>query len=458
VDLSSQRTLESPEERELALAPRLKGDAGQPDTQESRLLVVARLLWQQRVRLAKNTFLSLAIAAVIALLIPRSYESNVQLMPPDDSSNSGMTMMASMMGQTAMSAGGSMLDLLGAKDIGALFMGVMRSRTIGDRIIDRFDLRKVYWRKTYIATRAELASRTTITADRKTKIISIAVRDHDRARAAAIAQAYVDELNRLLVEVNTSSARREREFLEQRLAVVHKELDDSAKELSQFSSKTTTLDPQEQGKAMVEAAAMLQGQVIAAQSELSGLEQIYTSDNVRVRTLRAHVAELQQQLDKLGGKNYQGSTTVDPDALYPSLRQLPVLGLRYMELYRQVKVDEIVFQLLTEQYELARVEEAKETPSVKVLDAARPPEKPVWPPRTLLTFVGGLLGFVFASCWIVAAEAWSEVDFNEPHKAFLRQVWAETQPVLQKRASQLRARLGSNRNGSGNFPADRHLE
>jgi uncharacterized protein involved in exopolysaccharide biosynthesis len=415
-------------------------------------------LWQQRVRLAKNTFLSLAIAAVIALLIPRSYESNVQLMPPDDSSNSGMTMMASMMGQTAMGAGGSMLDLLGAKDIGALFMGVMRSRTIGDRIIDRFDLRKVYWRKTYIATRAELASRTTITADRKTKIISIAVRDHDRARAAAIAQAYVDELNRLLVEVNTSSARREREFLEQRLAVVHKELDDSAKELSQFSSKTTTLDPQEQGKAMVEAAAMLQGQVIAAQSELSGLEQIYTSDNVRVRTLRAHVAELQQQLDKLGGKNYQGSTTVDPDALYPSLRQLPVLGLRYMELYRQVKVDEIVFQLLTEQYELARVEEAKETPSVKVLDAARPPEKPVWPPRTLLTFVGGLLGFVFASCWIVAAEAWSEVDFNEPHKAFLRQVWAETQPVLQKRASQLRARLGSNRNGSGNFPADRHLE
>jgi len=458
VDLSSQRTLESPEDRDLVLAAELKGDGARSESQQSRLLVVARLLWQQRVRLAKVTLVSLAIAAVIALLIPRSYESNVQLMPPDDSSSSGMTMMSSMMGQSALGAGGSMLDLLGAKDIGALYMGVMRSRTIGDRIIDRFDLRKVYWRKTYIATRTELASRTTITADRKTKIISIAVRDHDRARAAAMAQAYVDELNRLLAEVNTSAARREREFLEQRLAVVHKELNDSAKELSQFSSKTTTLDPQEQGKAMVEAAAMLQGQVIAAQSELSGLEQIYTSDNVRVRTLRAHVAELQEQLDKIGGKNYQGSTVVDPDALYPSLRQLPVLGLRYMELYRQVKVDEIVFQLLTEQYELARVEEAKETPSVKVLDVARPPEKPVWPPRTLLTLVGGLLGFVFACGWIVAAEAWSEIDFNEPHKAFLREVWAETQPVLQKRAVQLRARLGSNRNGSGKFPADRSRE
>lgn len=454
MDLSSQKTLESLDDRDLVLAPEVRGANERPATAESRLLAIARLLWTQRVRLAKATFVSLIASAVIMLLIPHSYEANVQLMPPESNTSPGLAMIGNLMGQAGLTAGDSMLDMLGSKDQGVLFMGVMRSRTIGDRLVDRFDLRKVYWRKTYIGARTELASRTTITEDRKTKIIGVAVRDHDRALATAMATAYVEELNRLLAEVNTSAARREREFLEQRLAVVRKELDDSAKELSQFSSKTTTLDPQDQGKAMVEAAAILQGQVIAAESELRGLEQIYTSDNVRVRTLRAHVAELQQQLDRLGGKNYKGSTTVDPDALYPSLRQLPVLGQQYMELYRQVKIDEIVYQLLTEQYELAKIQEAKETPSVKILDAARLPEKPVAPARALLTIVGTMLGFFLACCWIVAAELWNEVDSNEPHKAFLRAIWAETRPELQKRMLQLRARVGSSRNGHGNPPGD----
>ena len=172
--------------------------------------------------------------------------------------------------------------------------------------------------------------------------------------------------------------------------------------------------------------------MIAAQSELSGLEQIYAPENVRVRSLRAHVAELQDQLNKLGGKNYTGSTQLDPNSLYPSLRQLPVMAVRYGELYRHVKIDEVVFELLTQEYELAKVEEAKETPSVKVLDAAQPPERRSGPPRILIAFTGAFLALVFTACWIVGSEFWSEVDPNEPHKAFLTQ---EIIPVVRRKVA-----------------------
>jgi uncharacterized protein involved in exopolysaccharide biosynthesis len=210
--------------------------------------------------------------------------------------------------------------------------------------------------------------------------------------------------------------------LEKRLAAVHTELDQASKELSDFSSRNATLDPQDQGKAMLESAAMLQGQLIAAKSELSGLQQVYTSENVRVRSLQAHIAELEHQLNNLGGKSYAGATTLDSNSLYPSIRQLPVLGRQYLELYRQAKVDETVFELLTESYEMAKVQEAKETPSVKVLDDARLPERKSWPPRLWLVLGGGLLGLLLASSWIVGAEHWSEIDPNEPYKSLLSEI------------------------------------
>jgi uncharacterized protein involved in exopolysaccharide biosynthesis len=313
-------------------------------------------------------------------------------------------------------------DLLGAQKPGALFIGILNSRTLADRMIDRFDLRKVYWRKTYMAARTKLASRVTFVEDKKSGIIKITVEDRDRTRATAMAQAYVEELDALLANVNTSSASKERVFLEQRLAAVHTELENATKELSEFSSRNATLDPQDQGKAMLDAAAMLQGQLIAAKSELSGLQQIYTAENVRVRSLQAHISELQEQLNALGGKGYAGSATLDSNSLYPSIRQLPVLDRQYLDLYRRAKVDETVFELLTESYEMAKVQEAKETPSVKVLDAARTPEKKSWPPRTWLAFGGGFLGFVLMSFWIVGAERWSEVDPNEPSKLFLSEI------------------------------------
>jgi capsule polysaccharide export protein KpsE/RkpR len=405
--------------------------------QDSPFWAVTRLLWRQRSRLRKPLVWGLVLTAVLVAFIPNRFDASVQLMPPDSSASSSLGMLGALMsgsssgGGAASSMGGlagGIGELLGGQRPGALFVGVLSSRTIADRLIDRFDLRKVYWRKTYLATRKKLASNVDITEDKKTGIIRITVSDHDRARSQAMAQAYVEELNRLLAQVNTSAASRERAFLEQRLDVIHKELQDSSQRLSEFSSKNATFDPEDQGKAMVEATASLQGQLIAAQSELQGLEQIYTAENVKVRSLKANVAELQAQLNNLGGKDYNGSQTLSPNDLYPSLRQLPVLGVKYADLYGRVKIDETVYALLTEEYEMARVQEAKETPSVKVLDAAQLPEKPAWPPRLLLVAIGGFLGLMVGSCWIVGHELWSEVDDNEPYKRTILEIWSETGP------------------------------
>ena len=123
---------------------------------------------------------------------------------------------------------------------------------------------------------------------------------------------------------------------------------------------------------MVEAAATLQGQLIAAESELQGLKQIYTDSNPRVRSLNARVDELKRQLDKLGGKGESMTEASDQpgDSLYPSIRKLPLLGVTYADLYRRTMIQEAVLETLTKEYEIAKVQEAKEIPTVKVLDAA----------------------------------------------------------------------------------------
>ena len=174
-------------------------------------------------------------------------------------------------------------DLLGMKNPGALFIGVLRSETSQDRMIEQFNLKKVYG--TGFGHRcAKNTGHENHDYSKTERVASFrsSVTDHNAQRAAAIANAYIDELNSLVASLSTSAAHRERVFLEERLKVVKVDLDNAANALGQFSSKNNTLDIQSEGKAMLEAAGTLAGQLIAAQSELEGLRQIYTDNNPRV--------------------------------------------------------------------------------------------------------------------------------------------------------------------------------
>lgn len=393
---------------------------------QERVLPRLRLLWNKRRVLFRFGLTGLVAATLIAFLIPSRYDSVAQLMPPDSQSSSALALVAGLAGSSSNGLGMLAGDLIGVKSTGALFLGVLRSRTVEDRIVDRFNLKKVYGEKLQVRAREHLAERTGVAEDRKSGIITISVSDHDPIRAAAMANAYVEELNTLIAQVSTSSARRERIFLEDRLSTVKQDLESAEKDFSQFASTKGAIDIPAQGKAMVEAAATLEGQLIAARSELQGLKQVYSDSNVRVRSTEARIGELEQQLRRLGGvpqNSTESTEQIASDATYPSMRQLPILGVPYADKLRRLKVEEVVFEALTKQYELARVQEAKEVPSVKVLDAPQVPERKSFPPRLFIMFTGTFLAIVCGVVTVLVSTQWHETRDEDPTKLFALEVY-----------------------------------
>ncbi len=383
------------------------------------------MLWNERRFLARAVLAGMAAGCLLAFVLPAEYESSAQLMPPDTQSGGGMAMLAALSARSGNSLGGVAGGLLGVKSSGALFVGILRSRTVADRLVQRFQLTRVYGVTLEGDARGILAKNTGVSEDRKSGIITIVVTDHDAKRAAAIAQGYVEQLDHLVGELSTSEANRERVFLEERLTAVKLDLDQASRDFSQFASKNATIDIKEQGRAMVEAAATLQGELIADESELKGLEQIYAPGNVRVRSLQARITELRHQLEKLGGEGAAdgGDSAGASDSMYPSIRKLPLLGVAYADLFRRTKIQEAVYETLTQQYELAKVQEVRETPSVKVLDAAAIPERRSFPPRKLIVFLCMFLTLFGAAAVVIVRSQWEQTDAKDPGKVFAQEVY-----------------------------------
>ena len=448
-------------ERTASMEP-LIGDYGQENINgagDQPMVEWLWVLWNQRLFLWRVSACALLIATVIAFLIPKRFQSTTRLMPPDQQSGTGLAMLAAMSGKagggsgigSGINLGGLAGDLLGMKNTGDLFLEILRSRTVEDRLIQRFDLRKIYRDRYWEDARKDLANSTDLSADRKSGVITIMVIDRDPHRAQLLAQGYVEELDRLVAEVSTSSARRERQFIEERLKTAKVDLDQASKQFSEYASQNTTVDITAQAKAMVEGAARLQGALIAAQSELEGLEQIYTPNNVRVRSLRARVDELKRQLRNLGGDTSAGPSgstggNLDPKPQeFPSIRQLPLLGVRWADLYRQTKIEETVYELLTQQYELAKIQEAKEIPVIKVLDAAVVPERKSGPHRLLIMVLSTLFAFVAGCVWLMGNAIWRNIDPSDARKVLVR----EMATTVQARSLYWRNRLRDRRrNGS----------
>ncbi len=402
--------------------------------------VRATLLWRHRKLLTRVTALSFVMSLGIAFLIPKQYKATASIMPPDQQ-NSGAMLLAALVGRGGgLGALGSVANgLLGGHTTTALFVNLLQSATIREKLIDRFNLQHVYHTHYRYTTVRRLARRTKISDDKRSGVITIEVEDTDPTRARDLAQAYLDELNKLVNKTSTSAARQERIFVEHRLQAVRNDLEQAQLDLSEFSSKNSTIDIKEQTHAMVDAGARLQGELLAAQSGLQALRQIYGDDNIRVKETEARISVLQKELAKLAGSSAPlpaitpagdgASPSSDQDELYPSLRQLPRLAVPYADLYRRVKVQETVFELLTQQYEMARIEEAKDTPVVSVIDPPEIPEKKSFPPRLLLIAILTFLSLATTAALILLREGWSRIDADDPRKVLA----AEVGPVLRQR-------------------------
>lgn len=408
--------------------------------QEPLWAIRALLLWQHRRLLARVAAISLVVSLAIAFAMPKEYESSASIMPPDQP-NSGAALLAAISSRAGGlgSLGTLATGMLGGRSSSALFIDMLRSATVSSALIDRFNLQHVYRSRYRIDAAKRLARRTKITEDKKSGVITIEVEDRDRVRARDLTQAYLDELNTLVTRTNTSAAHRERVFIEQRLHAVQGNLEDAELQLSRFSSSSNAVDIREQTHAMVDAGAQVEAELIVQRSTLGAMRQIYGDGNARVRQSEARIATLQQELARMTGSSSPaaddapGFETASPakgsGELYPALRELPRLAVPWADLYRRVRVQENVFELLTQQYEMARLEEARDVPAVSVIDAPGIPEKKSFPPRLLLTIALTFVAFLTASGFVLIRDAWSSVPSGDARRALA----AEVAPVLRRR-------------------------
>lgn len=405
------------------------------------------VLWMHRKSLLQTALVGSVISLLLVLLIPKRYESAARILPPDSSSGS-TAVLAALAGRGGSDLGGLgslAASMLGVRTTGPLFVDLLRSSSTSGDLIDRFQLQSVYHTRYRIDTAKRLAHVTSIVEDKKSGVISIKVEDSDPKRARDLVQGYLDELNLLVNRTNTSSAHQERVFIEHRLHGAEQDLEEAQKEMSDFSSTHTTIDIKEQTRATVDAAAKLEAQLIVEQSDLDSLKQLYGDENFRIRAARARISELTKQLKSISGNSepLQADGTVVPSALdrtgadYPPLRQIPRLAVPYADIYRRVRTQEALYEMLTKQYELARIEEAKEIPIIRVIDAPGIPEKKSFPPRALLSIVlAGLIVLAAAAC-ILVRDRWVELDPHDPRKKLVEQIASD----MTRHSQQIRRSL-----------------
>ena len=332
-----------------------------------------------------------AAAAVISvaysLTLPNIYSSTALILPPQQDSGM-MGMMSALTGGMASLAG----DLLGKGTPADLYVGILNSRAVKDTIIDRFKLMEVYEQKYRLDTYKSLDAKVDIAAGKKDGIISITVEDKNPKLATDLANAYVEELGNLSVKLNITGAGQNKGYLEERLAKTKVDLTRAEEALKSFQSTNKAIDVPEQAKAAILGVAQLKAQLAVQEVQLAGLRSRFTDTTQDVIDMKAAVSNLRAQIAQVEGKG-RGSSI-------PSVGSVPELGQEYVRLMREFKVQEAIFELLTKQYEMVKLTEAKDVSTMQIIQKATVPDKKSKPKRSMIvlatTFAAGFAAMLYA--------------------------------------------------------------
>ena len=334
-------------------------------------------------------------SSVVAFLLPSEYTAESVILTPQQPQPS-LTAMAQLagLGNNSALSNLSLLSGFGLRNPADLYVGVLESRTIADAIISRFRLKSVYGDKYLERARKRLARRTTIRAGKDT-LIHIKVDDRDPRRAAALANAYVEELSARNTTVALTEASQRRVFFEEQLAnekSVLAKAEDSLKDTQQF---TGLVEPTGQAEALIRSASQLRAEILSREAELAGMRTYVADENPRLQMVSHELGALRAELATLEKGEHVSGTPEVP------VGRLPQAGLAYLRKYRDVKYHESLYEALAKQYEAARLDEAKAAPLIQVIDTAVIPEKRSWPPRTVLILGTVLLSAVLTICFIL---------------------------------------------------------
>ncbi len=382
--------------------------------QKFDLIEFLLLLARNKKRILQITVAAAIGSAIVVLLLPNMYTATTTILPPQQNPSSA----SSLMGQLGTIVGLGEAADLGLKNPADLFVAMLRSRTIEDRLIDRFDLRKVYWVKRYQDARKKLASRSEVVAE-KEGTISIAVSDHDPKRAAELANAYVEELHAMNSGLAITEAAQRRVFYQQKLDAEREELARAEVALKQAQQKTGLIQPEAQGRAIIDTVANARAQVAMKEVQLQAMRTYATENNPDVKRAEQELAGLRAQLGKL----QRSSGQIGEGNLEVPTRQLPEAQLEYLRRARDLKYHEALYEFLGKQREAAQIDEAKDAILVQVVDQAVEPERKSGPRRTLIVLVSAMTAFVLACLGVLIVEALRRKQQDPNESTRLAMLW-----------------------------------
>ena len=393
-------------------APTPRGSTSDPDDSVN-LLDLALVLGARRRFILLFSFLAALLTAIVVLIIPVTFTATTTILPPQQQESSGMAMLGQLGGLASLAGGGGAASALGLKNPDDLYVGLLQSERVTDGIIRRFDLMRVYKAKKLSDARKTLKSNTKVLSE-KSSLISISVEDHDAKRAADLANAYVAGLHDLMSHLAVTSAAQRRVFFEQQVEQEKSKLADAEVALEETEKKTGIIQPQGQAQAVIATIMQLRAQIAVSEVELGALRTSATDQNPEVITLQSQIAALRAQLADFE-KGHPESAAMDENVLTPT-SQVPAASLEYLRGMRDVRYQETLFEFMARQYEMAKVDEAKQGQLIQVVDPALVPERRSWPPRTLLTLLAFILGAMFSSFWVILQSAYQHT-IQDPETA-----------------------------------------
>jgi uncharacterized protein involved in exopolysaccharide biosynthesis len=353
----------------------------QYDDDEISLLDIAIVLAKHKKLVLGLPFLAAVITASITLTMPNIYTARAVLMPPQQQESTTAAMLGQL-GALASVAGSS----LGIKNPNDLYVGIIRSRTIADSLIEHFNLSELYEEDTMVDTREALARNTAVISG-KDGLIVIEVDDEVPERAAAMANAYVAQLEELTSRLAVTEAAQRRLFFERQLVQAKQELVAAESNLQETQERTGLVQLDQQGRAMIEAVATLRAQIVAREVQHAAMRSYATNTNPEYMRIEQELASLRLQLRKIEHGSGLGN-----DLLVPT-KEIPAAGLDYGRAIRDVKYAETIAELMSKQYEMAKLDEARDAAVIQVVDKAVPFDKKTRPRRALIVIlVASLVG------------------------------------------------------------------
>jgi tyrosine-protein kinase Etk/Wzc len=366
------------------------------ETEVSLLDILVLLAGRKRL-IGRFVLGAAVLATVVSFLLPVRYEAKIVVLPPQQNSSMGSALLGQLgnLGSLASLASGG----LGIKNPADMYVSFLTGRTVEDAVIQRFNLMAEYHEKRMSDARKEFESRATVLAGPKDGLIRISVEDRDPKRAAELANGYVDELRKLSASLAITEAARRRLFFEQQLQEAKDNLAGAEEAMKKTQQSTGVLQIDSQARALIESAAVLRAQVVAKQVQIQSMRSFAAEDNPRLLLAKQELGALQTQLERVAGSQHDTGSDINL-----SKGRVTESGMEYLNRFRDLKYHETVFELLAKEFEMAKLDEAREGSIIQVVDAAVPPDKKSFPPRVLIVVLMTLIGFFTACGWCIVSE------------------------------------------------------